>query len=129
MDDDKAVVFDAHGAIRIYEPEKFDELCKTLESEANYVQKMDQFSSVVSQTMSITEQLGDAIEKEKLRAIGSRNVVESEGDARKKALSEAEFRLGEKQAELDRYIAEYQSLMKVQQEQQNVIHRLSQASD
>jgi intraflagellar transport protein 20 len=125
MDEDRVVQFDTNGQIRVYDPEAFEEMVKTIESQADYVEKMDQFKAVVGQTMSVVQQLGQAIEKEKLRAIGSRNVAESETENRKRAAREAELRLAEKQAELDRYVAEYVSLQKVELEQRNTIQRLT----
>ncbi|RNF12255.1 intraflagellar transport (IFT) protein [Trypanosoma rangeli] len=128
MDDDKLVMFDANGAIRMYDPEKFDQLLKAIEVEKRFTSHMDDFRNVVNQTMSIVEQLGKAIEHEKLRAIGSRNIVESEAEERARTVQEAQVRLREKQTELDRYIAEYDSLRKVEQEQQLIIQRLSQST-
>ena len=125
MDEEKVVQFDTNGAIRVYDPEKYEEAQKTLSTQRDYLEKMDQFKATCSQTMSIVQQLGKAIEREKLRAIGARNLVESEGEARKRALREAELRVQEKQSELDRYIAEHNALLKVEQEQKAVIHRLS----
>jgi intraflagellar transport protein 20 len=125
MEEDKLVTFDANGAIRIYDPEKFDEMVKTINCQKEYLMKMDEFKAIVSQTMGIVQQLGQAIETEKLRAIGSRNVVESEAEARKRAMQDAEVRLRQKQIELDRYVAEYSSLLKVEAEQRQVIQRLS----
>ncbi|EAN90255.1 putative intraflagellar transport (IFT) protein [Trypanosoma cruzi] len=128
MEDDKLVMFDAHGAIRMYDPEKFDQLMKTIEVEKRFTGRMDDFRNVVNQTMSIVERLGEAIEQEKLRAIGSRNIVESEAEERFRTVQEAKVRLREKQTELDRYIAEYDSLCKVEQEQKHIIQRLSQSA-
>ncbi|AAZ11891.1 intraflagellar transport protein 20 [Trypanosoma equiperdum] len=128
MDDDKLVMFDANGAIRMYDPEKFDQLVKTIEVEKRFTTRMDEFKNIVNQTMSIVEQLGKAIEEEKLKAIGSRNIVESEAEERFRTVQEAQVRLREKQAELDRYIAEYDSLKKVEQEQEMYIKHLSHAS-
>eukprot|EP00744_Colponema_vietnamica_P007232 GILI01010434.1.p1 GENE.GILI01010434.1~~GILI01010434.1.p1 ORF type:complete len:131 (-),score=29.97 GILI01010434.1:103-495(-) len=125
MEDDKLVMFDSNGSIRIYEPERFDEMVKTVTCQKDFVTKMDEFKSVVEQTMKIVEQLGQAIDKEKLRAIGSRNIVESESEARKRAMREAEFRHSEKQRELDRHLAEYNALLKVEQEQRSYIQKLS----
>eukprot|EP00758_Cryptobia_borreli_P020143 Tbor_TRINITY_DN959_c0_g1::TRINITY_DN959_c0_g1_i1::g.21131::m.21131/K16473/IFT20; intraflagellar transport protein 20 len=125
MEEDKLVMFDSSGMIRIYDPEKYEEMVKTLQCQKDYVEKMDEFVTIVAQTMKTVEQLGKAIETEKLRAIGSRNAVESEGEARKRALRDAEFRLNEKQRELDRSTAEYNALMKVEQEQRQTITRLS----
>jgi intraflagellar transport protein 20 len=129
MDEDKAVMFDAHGVIRVYDPELYEQSTKTLTTQREYVDKMDQFKSVITQSMTIVQQLGKAIEREKLRAIGARNMAESEAEARKRVIREAELRVEEQQAELDRASAEYNSLLKVEQEQQGVIQRLSFTSE
>ncbi|ORC90878.1 putative intraflagellar transport (IFT) protein [Trypanosoma theileri] len=128
MDDDKLVMFDANGAIRMYDPEKFDELLKAIEVGKRFTTRMDDFKSIVNQTMTIVEKLGKAIEEEKLKAIGSRNIVESEAEERFRTVQEAQVRLREKQTELDRYVVEYNSLRKVEEEQELIIQRLSQSA-
>lgn len=122
-------MFDSNGAIRMYDPEKYDELVKTVEVERRYVEKMDEFRALVQRTMAIVQRLGEAIEAEKLKAIGFRNIVESESEERFRAVQEAQIRLREKQMELDRYVAEYESLKLVEQEQQTFFQHLSQAKD
>ncbi|KAH9579846.1 Intraflagellar transport protein 20 [Trypanosoma melophagium] len=129
MDDDKLVMFDANGAIRMYDPEKFDELLKAIEVGKRFTTRMDDFRSIVNQAMTIVEKLGKAIEEEKLKAIGSRNVVESEAEERFRTMQEAQVRLREKQTELDRYLMEYNSLRKVEEEQELIIQRLSQSAE
>ncbi|CAD2218082.1 intraflagellar transport (IFT) protein [Angomonas deanei] len=128
-EENQIVMFDNNGAIRMYNPEKYDELVKTVETQKSYVGKMDEFRNVVNQTMQIVERLGKAIEQEKLKAIGARNVVESEEEERNRALQEAQVRLREKQMELDRYVAEYDSLKKVEQEQQQTFKHLSKSGE
>ena len=118
-------MFDSVGNIRIYDPERFDEMAKAVQGQRDYVEKMDQFRGIAEQTLKLVEQLGQAIEKEKLKAIGSRNIVESEAEARKRSMREAEFRHAEKQRELDRHMAEYAALQKVEQEQRASIQKLS----
>ena len=125
MDEERVVQFDSIGSIRIYDPDKFEEAVRALQTQREYLNKMDGFKSLVSQTMTIVEQLGKAIETEKLRAIGMRNVAEREAESRKKAHQEAKIRVQEKQLELDRAASEYSSLQKVEQEQRAVIQRLS----
>ena len=125
QDEERVVQFDSVGSIRIYDPEKFEEAVRALQTQREYLNKTDAFKSVVSQTMTIVEQLGKAIETEKLRAIGMRNVAEREVESRKQAKEEALIRVQEKQLELDRAISEYSSLQKVEQEQRAVIQRLS----
>ncbi|AYU80998.1 intraflagellar transport (IFT) protein, putative [Leishmania donovani] len=129
MDEDRLIMFDNNGAIRMYDPEKYDELVKTVEVERRYVEKMDEFRALVQRTMAIVQRLGEAIEAEKLKAIGFRNIVESESEERFRAVQEAQIRLREKQMELDRYVAEYESLKLVEQEQQTFFQHLSQAKD
>ncbi|KAK7201084.1 intraflagellar transport (IFT) protein [Novymonas esmeraldas] len=129
MDEDQIIMFDGNGAIRMYDPERYDELVKTVDVERRYVEKMDEFRSLVQRTMAIVQRLGEAIEAEKLKAIGSRNIVESEAEERFRAVQEAQVRLREKQMELDRYVAEYVSLKRVEQEQQTSFQHLSQAKD
>jgi intraflagellar transport protein 20 len=129
MDEEKAVMFDQNGALRVYDPELFDQATKTLTTQREYVEKMDQFKSVITQSMTIVQQLGKAIEREKLRAIGARNLAESEAETRKRVMREAELRVEEQQSELDRLNAEYSALVKVEAEQRVVIQRLSFTSE
>lgn len=129
MDEDQLIMFDNQGAIRMYNPEKFDELLKVIETERHYTEKMDEFRTMVNQTMAIVQRLGDAIEQEKLKAIGARNKVESEAEERERTLQEAQIRLREKQLELDRYIAEYDSLVKIEKEQQTTFRSLSKSQE
>jgi hypothetical protein len=125
MDEERVVQFDDVGSIRIYDPEKFTEAVNALQTQREYLNKMDAFKSVVTQTMSLVEQLAKAIELEKLRAIGMRSVAEREAETRRSARQEALVRVQEKQTELDRAVAEYNSLLRVEQEQRAVIQRLS----
>ncbi|KPI90159.1 putative Intraflagellar transport (IFT) protein [Leptomonas seymouri] len=129
MEEDQLIMFDSNGAIRMYDPEKFDELVKAIEVDKHYVERMDEFLTLVQRTMAIVQRLGEAIEVEKLTAIGSRNIVESEAEERFRAVQEAQVRLREKQMELDRYVAEYDSLKRVEQEQQTFFQHLSQAKE
>ena len=129
MDEEKAVMFDQNGALRVYDPELYDQATKTLTTQREYVEKMDQFKAVISQSMTIVQQLGKAIERETLRAIGARNLAESEAEARKRVLREAELRVEEQQSELDRLNAEHGALVKVEAEQRAVIQRLSFTSE
>lgn len=128
MNDD-LIMFDKLGAIRMYNPDKYEQLVSTIDTERQYIEKMEEFRNVVNQTMTIVESLGKAIEREKLRAIGNRNIVESEAEERGRMVQEAEVRLREKRIELDRHKAEYESLKKVELFQRRTIQGLSQTDD
>lgn len=64
------------------------------------------------------------IEQEKLRAVGLRNQVEGETEARKKRKQELQFLINEKIAELERYNYQLESLQKVEAEQKILIDKL-----
>ena len=65
------------------------------------------------------------IEREKLKAVGQRNVVQGERETRRRKVRETQALVDERVAELARLQAEYESLLRVELEQQEVISRLS----
>ncbi len=76
----------------------------------------------------VVEGLGsqaEVIEREKLKAIGQRAVVEMERDTRRRKGREVQALIDEKAAELARLEAEYASLLRVEQEQKELIDKLS----
>ena len=77
---------------------------------------------------SLVQVLGghaDKIEKQKLKAIGQRNKVESEQENRVRQKRLLMALIAEKEAELQRYDAQYESLRKVDQDQRGMIEKLS----
>eukprot|EP01006_Ploeotia_vitrea_P002431 TRINITY_DN107506_c0_g1_i1.p1 TRINITY_DN107506_c0_g1~~TRINITY_DN107506_c0_g1_i1.p1 ORF type:complete len:128 (+),score=9.32 TRINITY_DN107506_c0_g1_i1:34-417(+) len=123
--DTSLVVFDEECQIRIYGPELYDE-AQDLQSQAQqFIEKLHTFRETISNHMSVVQAAGQKIENEKLRAIGMRNKVDGEAEARKRRQRELQQHIKEKQIELDRYVAEWTSLTKVEQEQKALIEQLS----
>ena len=75
--------------------------------------------------MELVDKKAKLIEFEKMKAIGLRNLVESEKDVRKRKKKEVETLIVEKRAELERYQKQYDSILKVQGEQRLLIEKLS----
>ena len=67
-------------------------------------------------------------EAEKLRAVGKRNQVAAEAEMRKRKKAETAALFAEKQGEIHRLQAEYESLLKVKAEQELLIAKLSDSS-
>ncbi len=65
------------------------------------------------------------IEKEKLKALGKRNQLYEEIESREKREQELKILIREKRQELERLKFEYNSLLKVDAEQKNIIEKLS----
>lgn len=63
-----------------------------------------------------------------MRAVGKRNQVSAEAEVRKRTKAEMMALRAEKQAEIDRLQAEYDSLLKVKAEQELLIAKLSDSS-
>lgn len=70
------------------------------------------------------EQLAKKVDNQKLRALGEKSKLESIDDSKKKRMMELNKVLSERESELVRYENEYQSLLKIDQEQQLQIERL-----
>lgn len=60
-----------------------------------------------------------------MQAVGARNRIEGEADARKKKKQELQTLINEKKMELERLNAQYDSLTKVEVEQKTLIEKLS----
>jgi intraflagellar transport protein 20 len=83
------------------------------------------FSSNVADLVEVLDNQSKKIEMEKLRAIGQRNKVEQEADARRRRAQELNALIMDKQAELDRIQFHVDSLEKVEREQKALIEKLS----
>uniref|UniRef100_A0A7S0WRJ2 Intraflagellar transport protein 20 homolog n=1 Tax=Chlamydomonas leiostraca TaxID=1034604 RepID=A0A7S0WRJ2_9CHLO len=128
MDSDKGVYFDEDFQIRILDVDKFN-ASKALQDNTNvFVNNIQSLSSLVDKYISQIDQQVDKIEAEKLRAVGLRNRVATLEEERRRKQKEQERLLTEKQEELERLLMEEQSLLKVKQEQELLISKLSDSS-
>jgi len=87
--------------------------------------EIEHFSKIVQSLVTLLSEQSQKIERAKLQAIGQRNRIESETENRKRKQSELNFMTAQAQAELQRAVDEYESLVKVEKEQQAIIERLS----
>lgn len=119
------ITFDASGKVRVLEADKFDATAE-LEKEARaFATKVGEFSGTVHDIVeSLTEQSA-RIELAKLKAIGQRNLVDNEREARKAKGAELQALIDEKVAELARLTAEFDSLSRVETQQRDLIEKLS----
>jgi intraflagellar transport protein 20 len=68
----------------------------------NLLPEIEKFSTSVNSVIEMVETKANIIEDEKMRAIGLRNMVESEKELRKRKQKELQALIQEKQAELER---------------------------
>ncbi|CCI10130.1 hypothetical protein ABG067_000887 [Albugo candida] len=112
---------------RLHALEK-DQIAHThdLELESNqFVTKLDEFHEIIKGVLQVLEAQEQRIEREKLKAIGERNKVDSELENRNRQKAITQLLIKEKQTELERYNLQYESLSKVLEEQQVLMEKLS----
>ena len=122
---DITVSFDNEGKVRVLDEEKFNS-AEALQSECNaFSGKLTEFTNTVDILVDVMASQAKKIERAKLKAIGQRNKMESESENRKIQHNELRSVIDEKHAELERLRVEYDSLVKVEQEQKTLIEKLS----
>ena len=87
--------------------------------------EIQSFSDTVNTLVGVLSKQADLIEREKLKAIGQRNLVEHERDVRKRKQQELRSIIAEKRAELERCRLQYECLLRVEAEQKELIEKLS----
>eukprot|EP01017_Pseudomicrothorax_dubius_P040728 TRINITY_DN6417_c0_g1_i8.p1 TRINITY_DN6417_c0_g1~~TRINITY_DN6417_c0_g1_i8.p1 ORF type:complete len:130 (-),score=47.18 TRINITY_DN6417_c0_g1_i8:137-526(-) len=125
MVDRISISFDEENKIRVLEPDKFRDTDQLRKDSMDFMKKILAFDETIATLIEVLELQAKKIEIEKLRALGERNKVESEAENRKKKVIELNNLLAERKNELERYTLEYESLVKVEAEQKNLISKLT----
>ncbi|KAH9056057.1 hypothetical protein Ae201684P_021796 [Aphanomyces euteiches] len=102
----------------------FDDEYRNSKANATNLSRV-KFHNTVKGVLEIMEAQAKRIEIEKLKAIGQRNRVDNEVENRNRQKLMLEVLIKEKQTELERYCQQYASLTKIEDEQQQLIDKLS----
>ena len=125
MDDKVKITFDADYRVRVYDEAKFKK-SEELEKECSgFLDKIGTFSDKVNALVEVLESHATRIDAQKLKAIGSRMTAENEEGQRHRQQRAMQAIIGEKKAELDRYISQYQSLERIEAEQKVLLEKLT----
>ena len=119
------ISFDDECKIRILDAEKFKKTEELEEECKQFISKIKEFNGTVHSIVELMDGQSTRIEAEKKKAIGKRIQVEGEAEHRARQQAALQALINEKKAELDRYTAQYNSLLRVEQEQTQTIERLS----
>ncbi len=119
------ITFDENNQIRVLEADKYRE-SENLKGECmDFLKKIVTFNDNVEQLIVILDEQAKKIEEQKLKAVGARNRIEGEEDNCRKKEQELKTLINERKMELGRLISEHESLKKIDQEQRNLIDKLS----
>lgn len=115
-------------SVRVLDADKFKQTQELQEECTEFVEKVQQLSGIVTSVVEAVDGAAARTEGEKLRAIGKRNQAVAEADLRRRTRAEHQAAVVDKQQELERLSAEYESLMKVKAQQDQIIANLSSAT-
>ncbi|KAI9175239.1 hypothetical protein H9P43_006600 [Blastocladiella emersonii ATCC 22665] len=120
-----SVTFDEFGKLRLVPPATTDASEKLKEECRDLTSKVSEFTTLVSDLLTAVTSRAAEIEREKRRAVALRTAVEREPARRVSELNRISFLLRERQMQLDRLTAQYETYAKVEAEQTAVIESLT----
>ncbi|XP_076232199.1 intraflagellar transport 20 [Calliopsis andreniformis] len=111
--------------IRVLEPEVANQTNKLKEECQNFVSKITDFQTNTDEFIQIIDRLANEVEKEKMRTIGTRNLLRSVAKERDAQKQQIQAQIVEKSMELERLRIQYESLKKIEMEQLETIEQLT----
>ena len=122
-DPNAGIYFDEMSKVRVLEPE-VSQQTEELKSECkNFVDKISDFQKIVGSFIEMVDTLAKEVEKEKMKAIGSRNVLKSMAKQRETQQQQLRALIAEKQTQLERFRLQYDMLLKQEGEQNDFIEQ------
>lgn len=119
-----SITFDENNQIRVLEQGQFNDSLALQTECYEFINKMKKFEDMVGGLVEVLDDQANKIEAQKLRAVGVKNQVDGEKEARAKKQQELHTLIAERMAELERYTYQYESLVKVEAEQKQKIDKL-----
>ncbi|XP_015917279.2 intraflagellar transport protein 20 homolog [Parasteatoda tepidariorum] len=115
--------FDDLNKIRVLDPEASQKTNALKEECKEYVSKISEFQTVVDGFLQISDNLASEVEKSKLKAIGSRNLLKSITKQREAQQQQLQALIIEKKLQLERLKVQHESLKKEEVEQNELIEQ------
>ncbi|XP_070572775.1 intraflagellar transport protein 20 homolog [Ptychodera flava] len=115
--------FDELNKVRVLEPEIAGQTTELKEECKEFVEKIAEFQKIVGSFIDVVDKVAKEVEKEKMKAIGSRNLLKSIAKQREAQQQQLQALIAEKKTQLERYRMQYNSLMKEEAEQTEFIEQ------
>ncbi|XP_041348849.1 intraflagellar transport protein 20 homolog [Gigantopelta aegis] len=116
--------FDELNKIRVLEPDVAQQTNELKEECKDFVDKIEEFQKIVGTFIEVVDTVATKVEKEKLKAIGARNLLKSIAKQREAQQQQLVALITEKKMQLERLNIQYDSLQKEEQEQTEFIEQL-----
>ncbi|KAM9858199.1 intraflagellar transport protein 20 homolog [Aulostomus maculatus] len=111
--------------LRILEPEIRQKPSELTVKCKEFLDKMKQFEQTEGGLTERLEELGKEVEKEKLKAIGARNLLELVANQRETQRRQLQAKISEKRMQLKRLRIEQEILSEVEAKQKSFIHHFT----
>uniref|UniRef100_A0A0V0GB00 Putative intraflagellar transport 20 n=1 Tax=Triatoma dimidiata TaxID=72491 RepID=A0A0V0GB00_TRIDM len=116
--------FDELNKVRIIEPEVASKTALLKEECNEFVHSLESFKDISNGFIKLIDSLANEVDREKIKAIGARNLVKSMAKQRDAQEQQLQALLLEKSTELERLRIQHQSLVKTESEQLEILDRL-----
>lgn len=94
--------FDELNKLRVLDPEVTQQTIELKEECKDFVDKIGQFQKIVGDLIELLDQLAKEAEKEKMKAIGARNLLKSIAKQREAQQQQLQALIAEKKMQLER---------------------------
>ncbi|XP_067928006.1 intraflagellar transport protein 20 homolog [Watersipora subatra] len=115
--------FDELNKIRVLEPDVYQQTTELKEECKGFVEKMTTFQKIVGSFITTVDSVAQQVDKEKIKAIGSRNLLKSMSKQREAQQQQLQALIVEKRMQLERLRLQYESLQKEESEQNEFIEQ------
>lgn len=120
----EGIYFDELSKIRVLDTEKSTDTQALRDECKNFLEHIDTFHGTVGSLVDMMLELRGAVEQQKLKAIGARNVVATLGQQRQAEKLQLQAEIADRQAKLERLRVEYDAINKVLYDQEHLIESL-----
>ncbi|XP_049612573.1 intraflagellar transport protein 20 homolog [Syngnathus scovelli] len=115
--------FDELNKLRALEPDVSQKTSELREDCKDFLDTIVQFLKIIGGLMDLVDELANETEKEKLKALGTRNLLKFVAKQREAQQQQLSALITEKMMQLKRYRVEYETLLKVEAEQNEFINQ------
>ncbi|XP_037100722.1 intraflagellar transport protein 20 homolog [Syngnathus acus] len=115
--------FDELNKLRALEPDVSQKTSELREDCKEFLDKIVQFLKIIGGLMDLVNELANETEREKLKALGTRNLLKFVAKQREAQQQQLSALMTEKMMQLKRYRFEYETLLKVEAEQNEFINQ------
>ncbi|KAI4460922.1 intraflagellar transport protein 20 [Holotrichia oblita] len=119
------IFFDEVDKVRILEPVASKQTNDLKDECKIYIEKINEFQKISSNFIAIADKLAQEVEKQKIKAIGARNILQTMEKQKDVNHQQLQALISEKMMQLERLKILYNSLQKTEMEQNEIINRLT----